>query len=94
MLAANYTALRNNLKNYCDQVCDTKDTLIITRKADRNVVLMSLERYNELEKLERNARYLAMLAESDRQLRDGKVVVKSMEELEAMAEEWKSAKER
>lgn len=86
MLAANYTALRNNLKNYCDQVCDTKDTLIITRKADRNVVLMSLERYNELEKLERNARYLAMLAESDRQLRDGKVVVKSMEELEAMAE--------
>ena len=65
MLAANYTALRNNLKNYCDQVCDTKDTLIITRKADRNVVLMSLERYNELEKLERNARYLAMLAESD-----------------------------
>ena len=86
MLAANYTALRNNLKNYCDQVCDTKDTLIITRKADRNVVLMSLERYNELEKLERNARYLAMPAESDRQLRDGKVVVKSMEELEAMAE--------
>ena len=86
MLAANYTALRNNLKDYCDQVCDTRDTLIVTRKADRNVVMMSLERYNELEKLEKNAQYLAMLAESDRQLREGKVVVKSMEELEAMAE--------
>jgi antitoxin YefM len=86
MLAANYTALRNNLKGYCDQVCDTKDTLIVTRRADRNVVMMSLERYNELEKLERNAQYLAMLAESDRQLREGKVVVKTMEELEAMAE--------
>lgn len=86
MLAANYTALRNNLKDYCDQVCDTRDTLIITRKADRNVVMMSLERYNELEKLEKNAHYLAMLAESDRQLREGKVVVKSMDELEAMAE--------
>ena len=86
MLAANYTALRNNLKDYCDQVCDTRDTLIVTRKADRNVVMMSLERYNELEKLERNAQYLAMLAESDRQLREGKVVVKTMEELEAMAE--------
>ena len=85
MLAANYTALRNNLKDYCDKVCDTQETLIVTRKADRNVVIMSLERYNELEKLERNARYLAMLAESDKQLRDGKVVVKSMEELEELA---------
>ena len=86
MLAANYTALRNNLKYYCDQVCDTRDTLIVTRKADQNVVMMSLERYNELEKLERNARYLAMLAESEKQLRDGKIVIKTMEELEAMAE--------
>ena len=48
MLAANYTALRNNLKDYCDQVCDTRDTLIVTRKSDRNVVMMSLERYNEI----------------------------------------------
>ena len=86
MLAANYTALRNNLKDYCDQVCDTRDTLIVTRKADRNVVMMSLERYNELERLINNAQYLAMLAESDKQLREGRIVVKSMEELEAMAE--------
>jgi antitoxin YefM len=86
MLAANYTALRNNLKSYCDQVCDTRDTLIITRKADRNVVMMSLERYNEIERLINNAQYLAMLAESNKQLQEGKVVVKSMEELEAMAE--------
>lgn len=86
MLAANYTALRNNLKDYCDQVCDTRDTLIITRKADRNVVMMSLERYNEIERLINNAQYLAMLAESNKQLREGRVVVKSMEELEAMAE--------
>ena len=86
MLAANYTALRNNLKDYCDQVCDTRDTLIITRKANRNVVMMSLERYNEIERLINNAQYLAMLAESNKQLREGRVVVKSMEELEAMAE--------
>ena len=86
MLGANYTAVRNNLKNYCDQVCDTKDTLIITRKADRNVVMMSLERYNEIERLINNAQYLAMLEESNRQLLEGKVVVKSIDELEAMAE--------
>lgn len=85
MLAANYTSLRNNLKDYCDKVCDTKETLIITRKADRNVVMMSLERYSELEKLINNAQYLIMLAESDKQLREGKVVVKSLEELEEMS---------
>ena len=86
MLAANYTSLRNNLKNYCDQVCDTRDTLIVTRKFERNVVMMSLERYNEIEKLINNAQYLAMLAESNRQLLEGKTVTKSMEVLEAMAE--------
>ena len=86
MLAVNYTALRNNLKTYCDQVCDTRDTLIITRKEDRNVVMMSLERYNEIEKLINNAQYLAMLSESEKQLREGKVIVKTMEELDAMAE--------
>ncbi len=87
MLAANYTALRNNLKAYCDQVCDTNDTLIVTRKENRNVVMMSLERYNEIEKILNNVQYLSMLKESNRQLREGKVVVKTMDELEAMTEE-------
>ena len=86
MIAANYTALRNNLKDFCDRVCDTRETLIVTRKEDRNVVMMSLERYNEIEKVINNAQYLAMLAESANQLREGRIVVKSLDELEGMAE--------
>ncbi len=38
-----------------------------------------------MEKAQRNAEYLAMLEQSDRQLREGRVVVKTIEELEAMA---------
>ena len=87
MLAANYTTVRDNLKAYCDKVCDNDETLIITRKEDRNIVLMSLERYTMIEKLLNNVRYIAMLEESNRQLREGKVVVKTMEELEEMARE-------
>ena len=34
----------------------------------------------------KNAEYLAMLDESDRQLKEGRVIIKTMEELEAMAE--------
>lgn len=85
MIAANYTALRNNLKDFCDRVCDTRETLIVTRKEDRNVVMMSLERYNEIEKILNNVQYLAMLAESANQLREGKTVIKSLDELEGMA---------
>ena len=85
MLAVNYTTVRNNLKEYCDRVYDEIEILIVTRKEDRNVVMMSLEQYSRIEKYLRNLQYLSMLKESDEQLRDGKVVVKTMDELEAMA---------
>lgn len=40
--------------------------------------------YNALRKAERNAEYLVMLNKSDGELKAGKIVVKTMEELEAM----------
>lgn len=86
MLAANYSTLRSNLKEYCDKVCDADETLIITRKENRNVVMMSLEKYTQLEKQIRNAEYLAKLALAKEQVKEGRVVVKTMDELEAMAE--------
>ena len=61
MVATNYTAVRNNLKDYCDLATDSGETVIITRKANKNVVLLSLERYNLMEKEFRNAQYLAKL---------------------------------
>ena len=85
MLAANYTTLRNNLKEYCDRVYDENEILIITRKAERNVVMMSMEQYSRIEKYMRNLQYLAMLRESEQQLQEGKAIIKTMDELEAMA---------
>ena len=61
MLAANFTTLRNNLKNYCDEVSDNNETVIVTRKKEKNIVILSLEKYNELEKAAINAEYLAMI---------------------------------
>lgn len=72
MLAVNYSTLRNNLKDYCDQVTDAQETVIVTRKNEKNVVLLSLERYNQLEKAARNAEYLAMLDRGMAQLKAGK----------------------
>ena len=71
MLAANYSSVRNNLKDYLDTVVDNNETLIVTRKADRNVVIISLESYNAMQKELRNAQYLSKLKRSFDQLDSG-----------------------
>jgi len=72
MVATNYTTVRNNLKDYCDLASDGGETIIITRKANKNVVILSLERFNLMEKAIRNSEYLARLDRSFDQLYAGK----------------------
>ena len=48
MLAVNYSTLRNNLKSYCDRATDDAETVFVTRKDEKNLVMMSLEAYNNL----------------------------------------------
>jgi antitoxin YefM len=75
MLAVNYSTIRNNLKCYCDRVTDENETVIVTRKDEKNVVILSLESFNSLSKAARNAAYLDMIDRSMEQLSkgDGKV---------------------
>lgn len=72
MVAVNYSTVRNNLKDYCDKATDEQETVIVTRKDEKNVVILSLERFNQLEKMARNAEYLAMVDRSLAQLQAGK----------------------
>lgn len=72
MLAVNYTTIRNNLKDYCDEVTDRDETVIVTRKDEKNVVIISLSEYNRLMKAARNAEYLSMIDRSMAQLEAGK----------------------
>ena len=48
MNATTYSDLRQNLKTYMDKVVLDSDPLIITRKNNENVVLMSVSEYNSL----------------------------------------------
>lgn len=48
MLAVNYTNLRDNMKAYMDRVTDDYETMIVTRKNNKNVVMLSQESYNNL----------------------------------------------
>lgn len=71
MLAVNYSTIRNNLKSYCDQATDNNETVVVTRKNEKNIVIMSLEQYNSITKAARNAEYLAKIDRSIEQLNNG-----------------------
>lgn len=49
MNAITYTAARENLASTMDRVCLDRDPVIITRKRDQAVVMISLEDYEALE---------------------------------------------
>ena len=72
MVAVNYTAVRNNLKEYCDMATNNDEIVIVTRKENKNVVIISLERFDLMEKAIRNSEYLAKLDRSFDQLYAGK----------------------
>ena len=71
MLAVNYSTIRNNLKDYCDKATDEAETVIVTRKNEKNVVILSLEQYNQMQKALRNAEYLAKIDRAFQQLERG-----------------------
>lgn len=71
MIAVNYSTMRNKLKTYCDAAINDNETVIVTRKDEKNVVLMGLDQYNRLIKMAQNADYLAKIDRSFNQLQRG-----------------------
>lgn len=87
MLAVNYSTIREHLKSYCDKVTDDGETVIVTRKDEKNVVIISLEEWNELQKAARNSEYLSKLERSISDIKSGNVITKTMAELEDIENE-------
>ena len=48
MIALNYSKFRENMKSYLDMVTENYEALIITRKENKNIVILSEETYNNL----------------------------------------------
>ncbi len=89
MIATKPIDLRANLKNYLDNAFNG-EPVIVSRKNNRNVVIVSEREYNDLQKAKRNAEYLAMINESVSQLERGETISLTLEELQAMeADDWK-----
>ena len=82
MLAANYSTVRNNLKDYCDRATDNQEVVIVTRKNDKNVVILSLDRYTYLDKAAANIAYLEKIDRAMGQLARGEGTVHELIEAE------------
>ncbi len=75
MIAINYTQFRSKMKSYLDLVTEDYESVIVTRKDNNNVVIISEESYNNL--LENihvmgNKANYDWLMESKKQLEQGK----------------------
>lgn len=86
MLAVNYTNLRDNMKTYMDRVTDDYETMIVTRKDNKNVVMLSEESYNNLMEniyVMGNKVNYDWLMESKAQLERGNISVQNLVEVDA-----------
>lgn len=86
MLAVNYTNLRDNMKTYMDKVTDDYETMIVTRKNNKNVVMISEETYNNLMEniyVMGNKENYDWLMESKAQLEKGMASVHNLTEVNA-----------
>jgi len=74
MKAVSYTAVRSNLAKTMEHICDDHEPVVITRKNERSVVMLSLEDYESLEEtayLLRSPKNTRRLIESISQLDNG-----------------------
>ena len=86
MLAVNYTNLRENMKAYMDRVTDDYETMIVTRKDNKNIVMLSEETYNNLMEnvyIMGNKVNYDWLMESKAQLESGNISVQNLIEVDA-----------
>lgn len=83
MTRVNTASFSENHMAYLDDAI-LRNQVIQVSTGSGSAVLLSAERFHELEKAARNAAYLQRLDESYEQLREGKEIRKTMEELKAM----------
>lgn len=86
MLAVNYTTLRENMKTYMDKITDDYETMIVTRKDNKNVVMLSEETYNNMIEntyVMGNKNNYDWLMESKAQLENGMISTHKLSEVEA-----------
>ena len=66
-------------------LCKYEGVLVLYSN-NKNIFVLSENKYNRIEKEEKNSEYSAKIGVSIKQFEEGKIVVKTMRELEVIAE--------
>lgn len=85
MFATNFTNVRNNFKEYCDRAVNDSEPIVVTRKGDKNVVILSLEEFNNLQEnmyIFGNREYTERLLKSKKQIEEGKAKIRELIQIE------------
>lgn len=92
MTVAKQMDVRANIKKYFDMAFGG-EPVIVSRKQNKNVVVISEQEYKDLQKAKQNAEYIARLDGSFAQAEQGETISFSLEELREMeSENWKPSK--
>jgi antitoxin YefM len=84
MIAANYSELRTDLKNYLDDVENNNETLIIKRANGKGAVIISLSEYNSMMEtmhIISSKKNTDRLNLSIQQMKSGKIIQKKLSDL-------------
>jgi antitoxin YefM len=84
MIALNTVNTRDDFLKVSELVT-MGEIVLITRPHDENIVVLSEKEYRELEKARSNEAYLAKIDSAIERVASGRVVFKTMDELEEMA---------
>ena len=85
MQAITYTEARQSLASTMDRVCHDHEAVIVTKKRDCAVVMISLDDYNAMEEtayLLRSPANAARLESALENVRKGNLITKTLDELE------------
>lgn len=81
MLTISYKTLRKSMKKVLDLIADSLEIIVVTRKVENSIVMMSEKTYDNLIEniyLTQNKRNFDWLMESKRQLEVGKTIDKNI----------------
>lgn len=84
MLAISDSVFQQKVEEYLTRVREQVETLFVTGKEKETVVILSQERYKEMQRRIHNLEYEIKLLCSELQIQQGKVVTKTLEELQEL----------
>lgn len=77
----------NDLVRNCKEICDdvvNGEAIIVSRPHKKNVVVIAESEYNDMLKARQNAEFLAKLDRADKDISEGRAIIKTLDELKSM----------